>query len=104
MELRQQKVRLTKELSSPLKERLQGSKDTALGRTADESKDVSKKPPSNYRILFDQIEARVEQQERELNTESRLVKRQKMVARKSEELWESMETLDGELDALRQSK
>ena len=59
-EVRDQQATLTPEEKrlDRWKERLRKSKDDAHNCTADESKDVSKKPPPGYAILFDQIEAR----------------------------------------------
>ena len=44
--------------SVPLQSGARKSKDDAHSCTVDESKDVSKKPPPNQGILFNQIEAR----------------------------------------------
>ena len=66
------------------KDKLRRSKDEAHNCTADESKEVSKKPPPNYAIVFDQIEARtVEELEahidaiaRDLKSDEKLMKDQ----------------------------
>ena len=73
---------------------------------------MSKKPPTNYALLFDQIEANsveelkahIEAQERDLRQESKLIKEQEKIARKYEELQASVETLSQELEDLKASK
>jgi len=114
LEVRDQE-RLLKPLEEKLnlwKDRLRGSKDAAHGCTADESKEVSKKPPPNYGLLFDQIEANtvedleahIEAQERELRQENKLIREQEKISRKYEELQASVETLSRELEELKHNK
>ena len=94
------------------KERLRKSKDDAHSCTADESKDVSKKPPPNYGILFDQIEARtVEDLEahidaiaKDLKTDEKLMKDQEKINRSYQEKKQSMDTLTEEIAQLREDK
>jgi len=94
------------------KEKLRKSKDEAHNCTADESKDVSKKPPPNYARLFDQIEARtVEDLEahidainKDLKADEKLMKEQEKINRSYQEKKQSMESITEELERLREDR
>eukprot|EP00092_Neocalanus_flemingeri_P017230 GFUD01018633.1.p1 GENE.GFUD01018633.1~~GFUD01018633.1.p1 ORF type:complete len:1079 (-),score=372.19 GFUD01018633.1:403-3639(-) len=94
------------------KERLRKSKDDAHSCTADESKEVSKKPPPNYAALFDQIEARtaedleahVDAIAKDLKNDEKLMKDQEKINRSYQEKKQSIETLGTEIEQLREDK
>ena len=94
------------------KDKLRRSKDEAHNCTADESKEVSKKPPPNYAIVFDQIEARtIEELEahidaisRDLKTDEKLMKDQEKINRSYHEKKQSIDTLTEEIGQLREDR
>ena len=94
------------------KDKLRKSKDEAHNCTADESKEVSKKPPPNYAIVFDQIEARtVEELEahidaitRDLRSDEKLMKDQDKINRSYQEKKQSIDTLTEEITQLREDR
>ena len=113
-EVRDQQATLTPEEKrlDRWKERLRKSKDDAHNCTADESKDVSKKPPPGYAILFDQIEARsaedleahIDAIARDLKSDEKLMKDQEKINRSYQEKKQSMDTLVEEIEKLREDK
>jgi len=113
-EVRDQQATLTPEEKrlDRWKERLRKSKDDAHNCTADESKDVSKKPPPGYAILFDQIEARsaedleahIDAISRDLKSDEKLMKDQEKINRSYQEKKQSMDTLTEEIAQLREDR
>ena len=113
-EVRDQQATLTPEEKrlDRWKERLRKSKDDAHNCTADESKDVSKKPPPGYAILFDQIEARsaedleahIDAIARDLKSDEKLMKDQEKINRSYQEKKQSMDTLTEEIAQLREDR
>jgi len=94
------------------KEKLRKSKDEAHSCTADESKEVSKKPPPNYAAGFDRIEARtVEDLEahidaiaNDIKNDEKLMKDQDKINRSYQEKKQSIDTLTAEMEQLREDK
>jgi len=94
------------------KEKLRKSKDEAHSCTADEVFKVQKKPPPNYAMLFDQIEARtVEELEahidsiaKDLKAEEKLLKEQDKINMNYHEKKQSIENITKEIEQLMEEK
>ena len=94
------------------KDKLRRSKDEAHNCTADESKDVSKKPPPNYAQKFEKIdrntilelETHVEDLKKDLQAEDSIISQQVKIRKNFAEKKESIEKLETELEDLRKKK
>ena len=94
------------------KDKLRRSKDEAHNCTADESKDVSKKPPPNYAQQFEKIdrntilelETHIEDLKKDLQAEDSIISQQVKIRKNFAEKKESIEKLETELEDLRKKK
>lgn len=94
------------------KNKLRESKDEAHNSTADESKDVSKKPPPNYAAEFEKVdaktveelEAHVEALSKEIKAENKLIQEQIKINKIYKEKKDSIDKLEEELQKLTSEK
>ena len=94
------------------KNKLRDSKDAAHGCTADESKDVQKKPPPGYAAKFETIEANdieeleayIESLAKELKNEDKMIQDQVKFSKQYNERKESIERMEAEIQDLKSKK
>merc|ERR1719232_1651781 len=94
------------------KDKLRRSKDDAHNCTADESTEVSKKPPKNYAAEFEKVDAKtVEELEapidalsKEIKAENKLIQEQVKINKLFAEKKESIEKLESDLERLNSEK